>query len=234
MSAFLPAIQHSVQRAVQPAVRRAEATASQLRHEIISGLAAPGNLLAESAVAVRLGVSRVPVREALFTLEREGLVEFGLTGRAFVKQLTPTDFEEIFVLRLTLEPMAARLAAANLRKDCSALHANLTASQRSNTIEEVTRLDLEFHEIILAAAGNERLLKLWCSVRGELELWLGRLHRQHQFRTQETGLETVIAHQRIIDTFRTQSRGTCERVMRAHILGWRKWLPIVTDEGGEV
>jgi len=226
MSSFPPAIQHAVQLA--------EAAASQLRHEIISGLAAPGNLLAESAVAVRLGVSRVPVREALFTLEREGLVEFGPTGRAFVKQLTPTDFEEIFFLRLTLEPMAARLASVNLRKDCSALQANLKASQCANTIDEVTRLDLEFHEIILAAAGNERLLKLWRSIRGELELWLGRLHRHHQFRTQETGLETVIAHQEIIDTFQSQSRSTCERVMRAHILGWRKWLPIATDEGDNV
>jgi len=56
-------------------------------------------------VAKRFGVSRVPLREALFTLEREGLVEFSATGRAFVKDLTTTDFEELYVLRLTLEPL---------------------------------------------------------------------------------------------------------------------------------
>jgi len=215
---------------IPPAVQRSGATASRLREEIISGLAEPGNLLAESAVATRLGVSRVPVREALFTLEREGLVEFGPTGRAFVKQLTLTDFEELFVLRLTLEPMASRLAATNIRKNCSALQANLKATHRVNTIESVTRLDLEFHEIIIAAAGNERLLKLWCSIRGELELWLGRLHRKHQLRTQETLQETVVSHQELIDTFQTQSDSTCERVMRAHILSWRSWLPITTDD----
>jgi len=226
MNSFPPVIQHVVQRA--------EATASQLRYEIISGMEEPGNLLAESAVAIRLGVSRVPVREALFTLEREGLVEFGPTGRAFVKQLTPTDFEEIFVLRLTLEPMAARLAATHLKHDCSLLQANLNATQRAKSIEAVTRLDLEFHEIILTAARNERLLKLWRSIRGELELWLGRLHRKHQFCTQETRQETVVSHQKIIDTFQTQSRSSCERVVRAHILGWRKWLPTATKEEDKV
>ena len=63
--------------------------------------------MAESAAARELGVSRVPIREALFTLEREGLVEFSDTGRAYVKELSPHDFEELFVLRLALEPVAA-------------------------------------------------------------------------------------------------------------------------------
>ena len=53
---------------------RSDLAASHLRQEILDGVIPPGDLLAESAVALRLGVSRVPVREALFTLEREGLV----------------------------------------------------------------------------------------------------------------------------------------------------------------
>ena len=92
-----------------------DSTSEKLRREILDGRAAPGDLLAESAVARRLGVSRVPVREALFTLERDGLVEFSGTGRAYVKLLTPRDFEELLVLRLALEPLASRLAAPHLR-----------------------------------------------------------------------------------------------------------------------
>ena len=68
--------------------------------------------LSNSELSRRLGVSRVPVREALFTLEREGLVEFSATGRAFVKELTPRDFEELLLLRLTLEPLGARRLVA--------------------------------------------------------------------------------------------------------------------------
>ena len=56
----------------------------------------------------RLGVSRVPVREAFAALERDGLLEFTRTGRTVVKTLTPQDFEELFALRLLLEPAVAR------------------------------------------------------------------------------------------------------------------------------
>ena len=110
---------------------RSDITVSRLRQEILDGEISPGHLLAESAVAQRLGVSRVPVREALFTLEREGLVEFSDTGRAYVKDLTPHDFEELYVLRLALEPVAARLAAPGLRADCSRLEKNIKATSKA-------------------------------------------------------------------------------------------------------
>ena len=205
---------------------RSDSAASLLRAEILNGTSAPGALLAESAVAKRLGVSRVPVREALFALEREGLVEFSPTGRAFVKALTPQDFEELYVLRLALEPLASRLAAPALKADFSKLEKNLAATRRARSVQEVTLLDLEFHQLILEASGNARLLKLWRSLRGELELWLGRLHRSHQLQTKETLKETVDAHQSIVESFRSQNPATCERLMREHILGWREWLPL--------
>ncbi|WP_395752745.1 GntR family transcriptional regulator [Prosthecobacter sp.] len=205
---------------------RSDSTATRLRAEILNGTSAPGALLAESAVAKRLGVSRVPVREALFELEREGLVEFSPTGRAFVKDLTPQDFEELFVLRLALEPLASRLAAPALKEDSAKLERNLAATRRARSVQEVTLLDLEFHQIILEASGNARLLKLWRSLRGELELWLGRLHRRHQLQTRETLQETVEAHQAIIESFQSQGPAACERLMREHILGWREWLPL--------
>ncbi|MDB6005635.1 MAG: hypothetical protein JWR15_2622 [Prosthecobacter sp.] len=205
---------------------RSDSAASLLRAEILNGTSAPGALLAESAVAKRLGVSRVPVREALFALEREGLVEFSATGRAFVKALTPQDFEELYVLRLALEPLASRLATPSLRRDISKLEKNLAATRRARSVQEVTLLDLEFHQLILEASGNARLIKLWCSLRGELELWLGRLHRSHQLQTKETLKDTVDAHRGIIESFKTQTPAVCERLMREHILGWREWLPL--------
>jgi DNA-binding GntR family transcriptional regulator len=206
---------------------RSDESVRRLRSDIIDGALAPGTLLAEASVARRLGVSRVPVREALFTLEQEGLVEFGATGRAFVKALTPRDFEELFVLRLTLEPAAARLAATKFKVDVSDLEKNLADTVRAKSVPAVTRLDLEFHDIILVASGNARLLKLWRSLRGELELWLGRLHRTHQLQTKETLGQTVEAHRAIIDCYQSQSPASCERFMREHIQGWREWLPLL-------
>lgn len=209
---------------------RSDSTASRLRMQIFDGTAEPGMLLAEAAVARRLGVSRVPVREALFTLEREGLVEFSATGRAFVRELNPRDFEELYTLRLALEPLAARLAAPALKADASALEKNITATARAKTIADVTRLDLDFHEIILGASGNARLLKLWRSMRGELELWLGRLHRRHQGQKLDTREDTAGSHRGILECFKTQTPAACESVMRKHITGWREWLPTVEVE----
>jgi DNA-binding GntR family transcriptional regulator len=208
---------------------RSDHTAALLRSRIIDGVLEPSALLAESAAARELGVSRVPVREALFALEREGLVEFSATGRAYVKDLSPHDFEELYVLRLALEPVAARLAAAALREDASQLEANIKATSKAPTLLVVTNLDLEFHEIILEATGNARLLKLWRSLRSELELWLGRLHRSKQLQTHGTREETVSTHRDLLECFRTQSPAVCERKMREHVLGWREWLPVLPE-----
>jgi DNA-binding GntR family transcriptional regulator len=205
---------------------RTEDALRQLRSEILGGALPPGAQLAEAAVAVRLGVSRVPVREALFALEREGLVEFSATGRAYVKELAPHDFEELFLLRLSLEPVAARLAAANLRDDGSALEKNIEATARAKTLKELTQLDLDFHGMILEASGHQRLAGLWQSLRAELELWLSRLHRSHQAQTKGTREETVEAHRRLLACVRKQSPAAVERLMRQHILGWREWLPV--------
>lgn len=204
---------------------RSDFTARRLREQIFSGAAEPGMLLAEAAVAQLLGVSRVPVREALFELEREGLVEFSTTGRAFVRELNPRDFEELYTLRLALEPLAARLAAPALKADASVLEKNIKATARAKTIADVTRLDLDFHEIILGASGNARLLKLWRSMRGELELWLGRLHRRHQGQKLDTREDTAGSHLGIVECFKTQAPSACESMMRKHITGWREWLP---------
>jgi DNA-binding GntR family transcriptional regulator len=205
---------------------RTEDAVQQLRSEILGGALAPGAQLAEAAVAGKLGVSRVPVREALFALEREGLVEYSATGRAFVKELAPHDFEELFLLRLSLEPMAARLAAPRLREDGSELEENIEATARAKTLKEVTQRDLDFHGLILQASGHRRLARLWQSLRAELELWLSRLHQSHQSRTKGTREETVAAHRRLLASMRKESPAAVERLMRQHILGWREWLPM--------
>lgn len=204
---------------------RSDQAFSSLRSRILNGLLEPGTLLAEAAVARELGVSRVPVREALFHLESEGLVEFSESGRAYVKELSPRDFEELFILRQTLEPAAARLSAPKLKADVSALERNIQATRKAKSLAEVTRLDLDFHELIVEASGNSRLLKLWRSLRSELELWLGHLHRSHRENRLDTREGTAGAHEQIVRSFQTATPAECERLMRRHILGWREWLP---------
>ena len=213
----------------QPSISRSEDTVRRLRSDIFLGAFAPGTLLAEASVARQMGVSRVPVREALFALEREGLVEFSPTGRAYVKELTPHDFEELFVLRLALEPPGARLAAPRIRTEFRALEANIEATVIARSLPEVTHLDLDFHQIILDASGQKRLARLWGSLRSELELWLERMHQTHEFQTQGTREKTVESHRELLICFKEQSPEEAERHMQLHIQGWRAWLPMASE-----
>lgn len=203
-----------------------EAALSRLRRQILQSKRPRGALLAEAAVARELQVSRVPVREALFTLEREGLVEFSDTGRAYVRTLRPEDFEELFVMRLALEPLAARLAASRKVRDTRRMEANVLATGRARSLAEVTALDLEFHALLMEFSGNRRLLQSWRSLRYELELWLGDLHRDHQRQTRQTRDLTVRGHEALLHALCEDAPAVLERKVREHILGWREWLPM--------
>ncbi|MEY5024592.1 MAG: hypothetical protein RLZZ244_120 [Verrucomicrobiota bacterium] len=203
----------------------ADATVATLRKEILSGILPPGTKLAEAPVAKRLGVSRVPVREALVLLASEGLVQFKETGRSFVKGLSKSDFEELFTMRLVLEPAAARLAASRLGTHLAALRKNIRQTADATSVPEVTELDLDFHELLLHAAGNSRLLRSWRALRPELQLWLGGLHRQREFLLHDVRPKTVSAHTELLERLDSGSPEECEALMQQHILGWKQWIP---------
>lgn len=170
------------------------------------------------------------MREAFAALEREGLVTFTPTGRTEVRRLTTQDFEELYEMRLLFEPAAARAAFPLSRAQFRALERNIELTRKAESLDEVTRLDLDFHELILVFSGNSRLLKLWRSLRSELELWLGDLHRQHSGQELDTREQTACSHEDLVETFRTGSAAAAERTMHDHILGWREWLPMSEEE----
>lgn len=203
----------------------ADAAGARLRQEILDQVRPSGALLAEAAVAREMQISRVPVREALFALERDGLVEFSGTGRAYVKTLRPEDFQELFVLRLALEPLGAKLAVPAIRRDSSRVESTLTATRRATSLRELARRDLDFHEAVMEASGHARLVRLWKSLRSELELWLAGLQRQLERRTKRTREATIADHEKLLHCFREESPAAAERLMRQHVASWGECLP---------
>jgi DNA-binding GntR family transcriptional regulator len=136
--------------------------ASALRDLIVMGQLAEGTPLVHRELAARLGVSPTPVRAGLGQLEREGFVEVGPTGRAFVSRLTREDFEEIYATRLGLEGLAARLGAPAVGED--GLRAMREALGRlrdlaaQQEIDEYLALRWEFHATCYRASGRARLV----------------------------------------------------------------------------
>src|SRR5205823_2786617 len=152
------------------------------------------------------GVSRVPVREAMLVLEQEGLLVFGPRGRARVRSLSPGDHLEIYYARLPLEKAAARLAAERRTPDdLNAMQANIAATRRARTLAEVSVLDLDFHELVFRATRCPWLIRFWGLMRGELALWLARLHHEEQSVTHRVRESTSAAHEKYLALLRAQS-----------------------------
>jgi DNA-binding GntR family transcriptional regulator len=130
----------------------------QIRGRILDGTLKPGERLVEDRLSAELGVSRVPVREALRGLSVEGLVTLLPRRGATVVAITPETVAELVEVRALLEGLNARLAAQ--RHDPEIVAQLKDTLARGNeaamvgTAEELARLNAEFHERLAEASRN--------------------------------------------------------------------------------
>ena len=133
-----------------------------LRTAILSGKISAGGRLNESQLARELGVSRVPIREALQQLEQQGLVVNVPRRGKFVISLSDEEIQKINSLRLILEAEALRLCRAKINAEGIATLNDLNEKmQKAGGLPEIeaAALDLEFHRTIWRYSGNEYLGK---------------------------------------------------------------------------
>jgi DNA-binding GntR family transcriptional regulator len=142
-----------------------------LRDRILSGEIPGGAHIAQSGLSEEMGISRIPIRDALQRLESDGLVTGDDIGRYTVVPFTAEDAEEIYAIRRKLEPFAIEIAAAKFSEDglaaLKSLHAELTQAARDRDLQRYTDLNVEFHTVMYEASGMRRLVRI---IRG---LWRG-------------------------------------------------------------
>ena len=139
-----------------------------LRKAILTGELKPGERLMEIHLAnrlgVRLGVSRTPIREAIRKLELEGLVIMIPRRGAEVAQITEKSLKDVLEVRRALDALCAELACERiseeekrkLKQACDQFrHAAVTGDAAT-----IAAADVAFHDIIVLATGNERLIQL--------------------------------------------------------------------------
>jgi DNA-binding GntR family transcriptional regulator len=152
-------------------VRLDEQAYRSLRRAILRGELAPGERLVQEELAARLGTSRLPVRDALRRLERDGLVEPDGRGTYHVVRWRAEDLTQLYEVRLLLEPVAASKAAARLSAQnldrLRELHARLEAAARAGDADAFVEANYQFHFGLYRASGNQRL------VRAIEALWSG-------------------------------------------------------------
>jgi DNA-binding GntR family transcriptional regulator len=144
-----------------------ERLADALREAIRNRALLPGELLVQKDLAAKYNVSRNPVREALRTLAAEGLIVMAHGERAYVRQLTVTDLQEIYDLRLRLEPSLAPFIIDNAsRRDINDLRALAQEMAQIPAADDTALrawlgLNYTFHQRLFALAGRthtERIL----------------------------------------------------------------------------
>jgi DNA-binding GntR family transcriptional regulator len=144
-----------------------EEVAARLFDAIIRGKFQPGERIAEGKVAQMLGVSQSTVREALQQLEHQGLVTKYERHGTFVTKVTVQEIDDLYKVRVLLEPAAGALAHQRLDAGSYAKLADLLEKMGSagkrRDFAELAKVDLEFHRVIWRLSGNrwiERALQV--------------------------------------------------------------------------
>jgi DNA-binding GntR family transcriptional regulator len=165
-----------------------ERVREQLRERIVTGVLRPGDRLVERDLAEDLGVSRVPVREAIRSLEADGFVVVQSPRRVVVRQLSKVDVEELFDVREALEVLATEQACRRL--DPPALRRlkhgvdEAARALAAGNINQVVEANLRFHQEIVALAGNGLLSSMLHQLEDRLR-WLFRQNEDWQRLLQE-------------------------------------------------
>lgn len=186
-----------------------------LRNSIIHGEYKPGERLVIDEVAVRLGVSQIPVREAVRQLEADGLLTVEPYTGATVTQFSPDLAYEIFALLEALEVICGRRACTCMSDAQRAELADLVAQMDNCTDdpEAWSRLNREFHLLICRFAGVQLIGRMLENILDHWERL--RLHYVADVLQQRIP-EAQAEHRRIMEAFERRDPDTIEALLRIH------------------
>jgi len=208
----------------------AQKIARVLADEIVERRLPPGRKLREQALAERFGTSRAPIREALYLLGQEGLVERTPRRGAVVKRYSPREVEEVYRIRLTLEEMALRRACDGLgmvRRAVAALEPILEDMEASRKdARRYHELNVLFHRTLVEVSGSPVLPPVYTQIEGPLRMFL-RL----SVMSREDVEKSIGDHRRILEAIAGGDAERAARILGAHELdGMNRALEAMREE----
>lgn len=206
-------------------------THQALRDELLAGRLKPGQRLNEVQIAAQIGISRGTLREAMRTLEQEGIFVSIPHRGTFVRRYTPREAEELQEVRLSLETTAALRVAHSWSQPVKAyLEARLQrlreAYEAPLPFPDRLAADLGFHEAICASSGNRTLLDLWRSLIGNITVLQLSVGEERMAQIQDPH-----DHQSLFDAINSRDDATI-RVVFARVFddGRRVVVQAVTED----
>jgi len=182
---------------------------------ILSGELGPGMHVPSEAVAMALGISRMPVRDALRRLEGDGVVVIFANRGATIAEYTAGEVVQLIEIRAVLEALGARLALANIgQREMDELLYRKTRMERS--IDDLARwisFHDDFHNYLTSLSNRPMLLRQTERIRLMLRPYFRRHHAQHQ-ELEIPGHE----HTKITDAIQAGDAEQVEQVVKSHAL----------------
>lgn len=207
-----------------------ERVSQEVRHRIISGQFLPGSKLDEQALAVELGVSRTPLREAIGRLVKEGLVQYRPYQGAFVRTFTAKEVSDLYTVRRALEETAIRLATARLTEARLAtlreLLDEINGALERGDLAEYGEADRRFHETIAGYSDNATLIE--CLDRLDLQV---RIVRTLANRNPEVVARTALQRSQVVAALQARDPHRAAALLGAHIESVRR--AVVADVEAE-
>jgi DNA-binding GntR family transcriptional regulator len=190
-----------------------------VRDAILSGRLGAGDEINSVHLSGELGFSRGPLREALRLLEQEGFVDTQYNRRARVAALSVDDLEQVYALRMSVEPMAARLSVPKLsREDIGHIQDRFSEMDEAARQRDVGRFEgphRSFHRLILSHAGD-RIVATFD------QLWVHSERYRHFRITEEmpviTANHRLVEHRAILKACRRREADDVARLLCGHLL----------------
>lgn len=188
----------------------------ELERAIAAGELRGGDRINESALAIKLGISRGPVREACRSLEQTGVLRSAVNRGFFVREISIKEALDIYDLRAKLCAMAGRLAAASVTSaqlaELDGLVDRMEEAVEAEDIGAFYPLNCEFHTLIIACADNHKLIQIWPNLESELHLFRRRgLVLPGSLRVSNYD------HRAMVAALRAGDAAAAERIMEQHI-----------------
>ncbi|HRA62404.1 MAG TPA: GntR family transcriptional regulator [Burkholderiaceae bacterium] len=203
-------------QAAAPGPSMVYAAYEQIRRRILDNVWPPGHRALEQEVALELGMSRTPVREALLQLQNEGLVEVIPRHGVRVLPVSPTDMREIYEILTALECMAAELLARRKPGDDElqpliAATDAMDAALKIDDLDAWAQADERFHAQLLDLAGNRQL-------QATVFNYWDRAHRARMFslRLRPAPVNSTREHMQLVERLRAGDPEGAAAVNRAH------------------
>ena len=225
----------TVPRSARPEKGLAHGIAEQLQRLIYAGEIAPGERLNEAALAVRMGTSRGPIREAIRLLTGIGLVIAAPNRGVFVRQISVREMLEIYELRALLFGFAAEHAADHLtdahRQEFESLLDGMDHACDANDGQHYYGLNLRFHALLMSLGNNRRAQQAYDDHVKELHLY-----RRRYFNAVGNMRRSNAEHRRIYEAIAKGARTQANRLAQAHVLAGRQRLlaTLDTPAGGQL